>query len=124
MDLRRRFGLTYLFISHDLHVVLHMSDRVAVMYLGEIVEIGSREMIHREPKHPYTQALLSAIPVADPALRRERIVPKGEVASPLDVPAGCRFHPRCPSAFDRCRVERPAPRDVGGGHQVACHLYG
>ena len=123
MDLRRRFGLTYLFISHDLHVVLHMSDRVAVMYLGEIVEIGSREVIHREPKHPYTQVLLSAIPVADPALRRERIVPKGEVASPLDVPAGCRFHPRCPSAFDRCQVERPAPRDVGGGHQVACHLY-
>jgi oligopeptide transport system ATP-binding protein len=123
MDLRRRFGLTYLFISHDLHVVLHMSDRVAVMYLGEIVEIGSREVIHREPKHPYTQALLSAIPVADPTLRRERIVPKGEVASPLEVPAGCRFHPRCPSAFDRCRVERPAPRAVGGGHQVACHLY-
>src|SRR5262249_21903517 len=90
MDLRQRFGLTYLFISHDLHVVLHMSDRVAVMYLGEIVEIGSREMIHREPKHPYTQALLSAIPVADPAQRPERIVPKGEVASPLDVPEGCR----------------------------------
>ena len=123
MDLRRRFGLTYLFISHDLHVVLHMSDRVAVMYLGEIVEIGSREAIHHEPKHPYTQALLSAIPVADPTLRRQRIVPKGEVASPLDVPVGCRFHPRCPSAFDRCLVERPAPRDVGGGHQVACHLY-
>jgi len=123
MDLRRRFGLTYLFISHDLHVVLHMSDRVAVMYLGEIVEIGSREAIHREPKHPYTQALLSAIPVADPTLRRERIVPKGEVASALEVPAGCRFHPRCPFAFDRCRVERPTPRAVGVGHQAACHLY-
>jgi oligopeptide/dipeptide ABC transporter ATP-binding protein len=123
MDLRRRFGLTYLFISHDLHVVLHMSDRVAVMYLGEIVEIGAREVIHREPKHPYTQALLSAIPVADPTLRRERIVPKGEVASALEVPAGCRFHPRCPLAFDRCRVERPAPRAVGVGHQAACHLY-
>ncbi|HUO62206.1 MAG TPA: oligopeptide/dipeptide ABC transporter ATP-binding protein, partial [Terriglobales bacterium] len=123
MDLRRRFGLTFLFISHDLHVVLHMSDRVAVMYLGEIVEIGSREAIHREPKHPYTQVLLSAVPVADPTLRRERIVPKGEVASPLDVPEGCRFHPRCPMAFDRCRVERPAPRDVGMGHQASCHLY-
>jgi oligopeptide transport system ATP-binding protein len=123
MDLRRRFGLTYLFISHDLHVVLHMSDRVAVMYLGEIVEIGSRDAIHREPRHPYTQALLSAVPVADPALRRERIVPKGEVASALEVPAGCRFHPRCPMAFDRCRVERPAPRDVGAGHQASCHLY-
>src|SRR5205809_1250831 len=123
MDLRRRFGLTYLFISHDLHVVLHMSDRVAVMYLGEIVEIGSRDAIHREPRHPYTQALLSAVPVADPALRRERIVPKGEVASALEVPAGCRFHPRCPMAFDRCRVERPEPRDVGTGHQASCHLY-
>jgi oligopeptide transport system ATP-binding protein len=123
MDLRRRFGLTYLFISHDLRVVLHMSDRVAVMYLGEIIEIGSRDAIHREPRHPYTQALLSAVPVADPTLRRERIVPKGEVASALEVPAGCRFHPRCPMAFDRCRVERPAPRDVGAGHQASCHLY-
>jgi len=123
MDLRRRFGLTYLFISHDLRVVLHMSDRVAVMYLGEIIEIGSRDAIHRAPRHPYTQALLSAVPVADPTLRRERIVPKGEVASALEVPVGCRFHPRCPMAFDRCRVERPAPRDVGAGHQASCHLY-
>ena len=123
MDLRRRFGLTYLFISHDLRVVLHMSDRVAVMYLGEIIEIGSRDAIHREPKHPYTQALLSAVPVADPTLRLERIVPKGEVASALEVPEGCRFHPRCPMAFDRCRVERPAPRDVGAAHQASCHLY-
>ena len=123
MDLRRRFGLTYLFISHDLHVVLHMSDRVAVMYLGEIVEIGSRDAIHREPRHPYTQALLSAVPVADPAMRRERIVPKGEVASALEVPEGCRFHPRCPMAFDRCRVERPAPRAVGAGHVASCFLY-
>ncbi|HXJ83142.1 MAG TPA: oligopeptide/dipeptide ABC transporter ATP-binding protein [Candidatus Methylomirabilis sp.] len=123
MDLRRRFGLAYLFISHDLHVVLHMSDRVAVMYLGEIVEVGSRDAIHREPKHPYTRTLLSAIPVADPTLRRERIVPRGEVGSALDVPAGCRFHPRCPVAFDRCRVERPVLREVGAGHQAACHLY-
>jgi len=123
MDLRRRFGLTYLFISHDLHVVLHMSDRVAVMYLGEIVEIGTREALHREPKHPYTQVLLSAVPVADPSLRRERIVPRGEVASPFDVPEGCRFHPRCPMAFDRCRAERPTPREVGPGHLASCHLY-
>ena len=123
MDLRRRFGLTYLFISHDLHVVLHMSDRVAVMYLGEIVEIGPRDAVHRDPKHPYTQVLLSAVPVADPTLRRERIVPRGEVASPLAVPAGCRFHPRCPFAFDRCRAERPALRDVGAGHRAACHLH-
>src|SRR5437870_3286703 len=123
MALRRTFGLTYLFISHDLHVVLHMSDRVAVMYLGEIVEIGSRDAIHREPKHPYTQGLLSAVPVADPTLRRERIVPRGEVASPLAVPSGCRFHPRCAFAFDRCRVERPVAREVGAGHEAACHLY-
>ena len=93
------------------------------MYLGEIVEIGSRDAIHREPQHPYTQALLSAVPVADPARRRERIVPTGEVASALDVLAGCRFHPRCPMAFDRCRVERPAPRQVGVGHHASCHLY-
>ena len=123
MDLRRRFGLTYLFISHDLHVVLHMSDRVAVMYLGEIVEIGPRDALHRSPKHPSTQVLLSAVPVADPTLRRDRIVPKGEVASPLAVPSGCRFHPRCLFAFNRCRVERPALRDVGAGHQAACHLH-
>jgi oligopeptide/dipeptide ABC transporter ATP-binding protein len=123
MDLRRRFALTYLFISHDLHVVLHMSDRVAVMYLGEIVEIGPRDALHLTPKHPYTQVLLSAVPVADPTLRRERIVPKGEVASPLAVPSGCRFHPRCPFAFDRCRVERPVLQTVGDGHQAACHLH-
>jgi oligopeptide/dipeptide ABC transporter ATP-binding protein len=123
MDLRRRFGLTYLFISHDLHVVLHMSDRVAVMYLGEIVEIGPRDALHRAPKHPYTQVLLSAVPVADPTLRRDRIVPKGEVASPLAVPSGCRFHPRCLFAFARCRVERPALRTVAAGHQAACHLH-
>jgi len=123
MELRRRFGLTYLFISHDLHVVLHMSDRVAVMYLGEIVEIGPRDALHRTPKHPYSQVLLSAVPVADRTLRRERILPKGEVASPLAVPSGCRFHPRCPVAFERCRVERPALRSVGDGHEAACHLH-
>ncbi len=123
MALRRTFGLTYLFISHDLHVVLHMSDRVAVMYLGEIVEIGPRDALHRAPQHPYTQVLLSAVPVADPTLRRERIVPKGEVASPLAMPAGCRFHPRCPFAFDRCRVERPVLRSVNAGHEAACHLH-
>jgi oligopeptide transport system ATP-binding protein len=122
-DLRRRFGLTYLFISHDLHVVLHMSDRVAVMYLGEVVEVGGRDALHREPKHPYTQGLLAAVPVADPTVRRRRIIPRGEVASPLAVPTGCRFHPRCPVAFDRCRVERPILRTVGPGHEAACHLY-
>jgi len=123
MDLRRRFGLTYLFISHDLRVVLHMSDRVAVMYLGEIIEIGSRDAIHGEPRHPYTQALLSAVPVADPTLRRERIVPKGEVASALEVPGGCRFHPRCPMAMARCAIEPPQRKEVALRHSVACHLY-
>src|SRR5256712_4178684 len=107
MDLRRRFGLTYLFISHDLHVVLHMSDRVAVMYLGEIVEIGPRDALYRAPKHPYTQVLLSAVPTADPTLQRQRIVPKGEGASPLAMPAGCPVHPRCPCALDRRPVQRP-----------------
>jgi oligopeptide/dipeptide ABC transporter ATP-binding protein len=123
VELRRRFGLTYLFISHDfISHDLHVSDRVAVRYLGEIVEIGERDAIHRAPKHPYTQVLLSAVPVADPARRRERIVPRGEVASPLAMPPRCWFHPRCPFAFDRCSVERPVLRDVGGGHQAACHL--
>jgi len=122
MDLRARLGLTYLFISHDLHVVLHMSDRVAVMYLGEIVEIGPRDAIHHEPRHPYTRVLLSAVPVADPGLRRERVVPIGEVASPLAMPAGCRFHPRCPFVMARCREQAPPPREVGSGHLAACHL--
>ena len=116
MDLRRRFGLTYLFISHDLHVVLHMSDRVAVMYLGEIVEIGSREVIHREPKHPYTQALLSAIPVADPTRRRERIVPRGEVASALDVPPAAASTRAAPlsstAAASSARCLGPSARDT------------
>jgi oligopeptide/dipeptide ABC transporter ATP-binding protein len=97
-----------------------MSDRVAVMYLGELVEIGTRDVIRRDPTR---RGLLSAAPVADPTLRRERIIPKGEVASPLSVPTGCRFHPRCPFAFDRCSAERPILRDVGTGHQAACHLY-
>jgi oligopeptide/dipeptide ABC transporter ATP-binding protein len=100
-----------------------MSDRVAVMYLGEIVEIGPRDAFHREPRHPYTQALLSGVPVPEPALRRDRILVRGEIASPLSVPPGCRFHPRCLVAFDRCRVEPPGLREVGADRQVACHLY-
>ncbi len=125
MELKRRFGLTYLFISHDLHVVLHMSDRVAVMYLGEIVEIGdARRRSTASPKHPYTQALLSAVPG-----RRSRAAPRAHRAhaarwrAPSPCPAGCRFHPRCPVAFDRCRVERPRLRPVAPGHLAACHLY-
>jgi oligopeptide/dipeptide ABC transporter ATP-binding protein len=120
MDLKRRFGLTYLFISHDLHVVLHMSDRVAVMYLGEIVELGPRDAIHHAPKHPYTRVLLSSVPVVDPALRRERLVPVGEMASPLAMPSGCRFHPRCPLAMEVCKQQVPVMAPVARGHRVAC----
>jgi oligopeptide/dipeptide ABC transporter ATP-binding protein len=123
-DLKRRFRLTYLFIAHDLNVVLHMSDRVAVMYLGKIAELGTREQIHRAPKHPYTQALLSAVPVPDPRVTRERILLPGEVGSALSPPSGCRFHPRCPHAFEVCPRMGPELQDVGGGQLVACHLYG
>jgi oligopeptide/dipeptide ABC transporter ATP-binding protein len=122
-SLQERYGVTYLLVAHNLATVRYLAHDVAVMYLGEIVEIGPRDALHRAPKHPYTQVLLSAVAVADPTLRRERIVPKGEVASPLAVPPGCRFHPRCPVAFDRCRVERPRLRTVAGGHQAACHLH-
>ncbi|MBV9113044.1 MAG: dipeptide ABC transporter ATP-binding protein [Hyphomicrobiales bacterium] len=122
VDLRDALGLAYLFISHDLGVVEHIAHRVAVMYLGRIVEIGGKERIFDAPRHPYTQALMAAAPVADPHAKRERIVLEGDVPSPLDPPKGCAFHPRCPYAFDRCRVETPVltPRD--GGHFAACHL--
>jgi len=125
-DLKPRLGLTYLFIAHDLAVVRHISDRVAVMYLGRIVELGPRESVFARPLHPYTQALLSAIPVPDPDLegRRQRIVLEGELPSPAHPPRGCRFHPRCPLATDLCRIEDPELRDLGplgAPHQVACH---
>jgi oligopeptide/dipeptide ABC transporter ATP-binding protein len=120
--LQREFGLTYLFIAHDLAVVRHISDRVAVMYLGEIVEIGERKKIFARPRHPYTQALMAAVPVADPTRARTRIVLPGEVPSPINPPAGCRFHTRCPLAEERCRREPPTLRPVDQDHQVACHL--
>jgi peptide/nickel transport system ATP-binding protein/oligopeptide transport system ATP-binding protein len=121
-DLQQEFGLTYLFIAHNLSVVEHISDRVAVMYLGKMVEIAPRQEIFRSPLHPYTKALLSAIPIPNPKVRRERMILKGDVPSPLNPPRGCRFHPRCPWAKDICSQEEPPLREVSPGHQAACWL--
>lgn len=121
-DLQERFRLSYLFIAHDLSVVEHISDRVAVMYLGRIVEIASSKALYRQPRHPYTEALLSAVPIPDPALKRKRIVLGGEVPNPIHPPAGCHFHPRCPHTMERCRIEAPILRDLGNRHHAACHL--
>ena len=118
-DLQDEFGLAYLFVSHDLSVVEHIADRVMVIYLGHAVEIGTRDAIFRTPQHPYTRALLSATPSADPTRRKERIPLRGEPPSPIDPPKGCVFHPRCPLAFDRCRVEEP-PLVAKQGRDVAC----
>jgi oligopeptide/dipeptide ABC transporter ATP-binding protein len=121
-DLQIEFGLTYLFIAHNLSVVEHVSDRVAVMYLGKIVELTTREELFRNPLHPYTQALMSAIPVPNPRLRRQRIILKGDVPSPLNPPKGCRFHPRCPVAIEKCSHEIPPLLEVSPEHWVACWL--
>jgi oligopeptide/dipeptide ABC transporter ATP-binding protein len=121
-DLQAELGLSYLFIAHDMAVVEHVSHRIAVMYLGKIVEIGSRRQILAEPLHPYTQALLSAVPVPNPKLKRQHIVLKGDVPSPANPPSGCRFHTRCPYAFDRCRTEEPLLVRAGPDQSVACHL--
>jgi peptide/nickel transport system ATP-binding protein len=121
-DLQAEFGLALLFISHDLAIVEHMTHRVAVMYLGKIVEMASRQQIFAAPRHPYTKALLSAVPVPDPTARRTPIILKGDVPSPINPPSGCRFHTRCPFAFDRCRTETPEFRPVAEGHWAACHL--
>jgi oligopeptide/dipeptide ABC transporter ATP-binding protein len=123
LDLQREMGLSYLFIAHNLAVVKHVSDRVAIMYLGRIVEFADADDVYRDPRHPYTRALISAIPEPNPQRVRERIVLSGDVPSPINPPSGCPFHTRCPHATERCRVEQPALREVPGrtGHTVACH---
>jgi peptide/nickel transport system ATP-binding protein len=122
-DLQQELGLALLFISHDLAIVEHMTHRVAVMYLGKIVEVAPKRAIFAAPRHPYTKALLSAVPVPEPGAARERIILKGDVPSPINPPKGCRFHTRCPYAFDRCRSEEPPLRPSETGHLAACHLH-
>lgn len=122
IELQEKLGLTYLFISHDLRVVKHISDRVAVMYLGKIIELAASKELYENPLHPYTKVLISSVPVADPRRKRETAILKGDVPSPINPPEGCAFHPRCPIAVAKCSREEPELRDAGGGHMVACHL--
>ncbi|GGG64905.1 ABC transporter ATP-binding protein [Paenibacillus radicis (ex Gao et al. 2016)] len=122
-DLQEQYGLTYLFISHDLSVVEHISDRIGVMYLGSLVETAPKDELYERPLHPYTQALLSSVPVPDPSMARERIILKGDLPSPVDPPSGCRFHTRCPACMEVCKTKVPVFQEVEPGRQVACHLY-
>lgn len=122
MDLQEEFGLAYLFVSHDLAVVEHIGHRIAVMYLGRIVELSTRDRIFGQPQHPYTEALMAAAPIADPKAKRERLVIEGDVPSPMNPPPGCHFHTRCPYAVVRCKVDAPPLQEIAPGHIVACHL--
>jgi len=122
-DLQEEFQLTYLFIAHDLSVVEHISDRVGVMYLGKIVEIADKDSLYQQPMHPYTKALLSAVPVPNPRLKRERILLKGDIPSPSNPPSGCTFHTRCPFATEECKKTAPKLKEMADGHFVSCHLY-
>lgn len=121
-DLQQKLGFSYLFISHDLSVVRHICHKVGVMYLGSMVEFAEKRELYRNPLHPYTKALLSAVPIPDPTLKRERIILEGDLPSPANPPAGCKFHTRCPYCTERCKTEAPEYKDVGGGHYVACHI--
>ena len=124
-DLQNELGLTYLFIAHDLSMVKHISNRIGVMYLGKLVEVASSDELYSKPTHPYTQALLSAIPVPDPdvAKANKRIILEGDVPSPINPPSGCRFRTRCRFASERCAVEEPILKEIASNHSVACHLY-
>ena len=122
MDLQEEFGLAYLFVSHDLAVVEHIGHRIAVMYLGRIVELAPKDRIFAQPLHPYSEALMAAAPIADPKARRKRLVIEGDVPSPINPPPGCHFHTRCPYAIDRCKLEYPPLQEIAPGHVVACHL--
>ena len=123
IDLQQEFHLSYIIIAHDLAVVEHICDRIAVMYLGKVVESSAYNNVYTDPKHPYTRALLSAIPVADPRVKKERMILKGDVPSPINPPSGCAFHPRCPHRMDVCDQEAPMLKDIGDHHAVACYLY-
>ena len=122
-QLKKDFNLTYIFVAHDLSVVEHISDRVGVMYLGNFVEVGNKESLYAGPLHPYTQALLSAVPVPDPTAKKERVILEGNIPSPLNPPKGCKFHTRCPKAMECCKVEAPKKYQVSEDHYVYCHLY-
>ena len=123
LTFKKEFGLTYVFITHDLATANYFCDRITIMYLGKMVEVGLRDEVFKEPKHPYTVALMSAIPVPDPKHKRQRMIPRGEIPSPINPPSGCRFHPRCPYAFERCSKEEPGMTKISDTHHVACHLF-